>query len=56
MNTTTNNGKGARNVAKTIFRKLSVLMDEAVWQLALVGVMVVAIVDGALSIGGGSIV
>jgi hypothetical protein len=55
MNTTTNNGKGIRNVAKTIFRKLSVLMDEAVWQFALVGVIAVAMVDGVLSIGGGTI-
>jgi len=55
MNTTTNNGKGIRNVAKTIFRKLSVLTDEAVWQFALVGVMVAAIVNGVLSIGGGTI-
>jgi len=55
MNTNNGNGNGARNLAKTIFRKLSILMDETVWQFALVGVMVAALVNGVLSIGGGTI-
>jgi len=50
-----NTNNGNRNLAKTIFRKLSILMDETVWQFALVGVMVAAIVNGVLSIGGGTI-
>lgn len=40
---------------QSIFRKLSFLADEAVWQLALVGVIVAAVVDGVLTIGGGPI-
>jgi len=55
MNTTTNNGNGIRNKVQTIFRKLAILKDEAVWQFALVGVVVAALVNGALSIGGGTI-
>jgi len=51
-----NTNNGTRNLAKTIFRKLSIVMDETVWQFALVGVMVAAIVNGVLSIGGGTIV
>jgi len=51
----TNNGNGTRNLVKTIFRKLSIVMDETVWQFALVGVMVAAVVNGVLSIGSGTI-
>jgi hypothetical protein len=40
---------------QSIFRKLSFLADEAVWHLALAGVIVAAVVDGVLSIGGGTI-
>ncbi len=36
-------------------RKLSFLVDEAVWQFVLVSVVVIAMVDGALSMGGGTI-
>ena len=50
-----NTNNGTRNLVKTIFRKLSILTDETVWQFALVGVMVAAIVNGVLSIGGGTI-
>ena len=39
----------------SIFRKLSFLADEAVWHLALTGVIVAALVDGVLSIGGSTI-
>jgi hypothetical protein len=53
MNTTTHSSN--RNMAKTIFGKLSILMDEAVWQFALIVVVATAIVDGAMSMGGGSI-
>jgi hypothetical protein len=49
----TNHGKPAQR--QSIFRKLSFLADEAVWQLALVGVIVAAVVDGFLSIGGSTI-
>ncbi len=51
MNTTTN----SKHISKTIFRKFSFLANEAVWQFALVTVIVVALVDGALSIGGSTI-
>ena len=50
-----NTNNGTRNMAKMIFRKLSILMDETVWQFALVGVMIAAMVNGVLSIGGGTI-
>jgi hypothetical protein len=43
------------NQGKSIFRKLAFLADEAVWQLALVGIVVAAVVDGALSLGGGGL-
>jgi hypothetical protein len=49
----TNQDKPAQR--RSIFRKLSFLADEAVWQLALVGVIVAAVVDGVVSIGGGTI-
>lgn len=52
---THNDGNGNRNATKTIFGKLAFLKDEVVWELALVGVILAAVVDGALSIGGGSI-
>lgn len=53
MNRMNDNGK--RNQGNKFFRKLSFLMDEAVWQLALVGVVVATVIDGVLSIGGGTI-
>ena len=52
MNATTDNG--SRQV-KSVFRKFSFFASEAVLQFALVIVVLVALVDGALSIGGGTI-
>lgn len=49
------NDNGKRNQGNKFVRKFAFLMDEAVWQLALVGVVIAALVDGALSIGGGGI-
>ena len=43
------------NQRKSIFRKLAFLADEAVLHLALVGVVVAAVVEGALSLGGGAV-
>jgi hypothetical protein len=40
---------------KSIFRKLACLVDETVLHVALVGVVLAAVVDGFLSIGGGTI-
>lgn len=53
MNGMMDNGK--RNAGNKIFRKLAFLKNEAVWQLALVGVVLVALVDGALQLGGGTL-
>lgn len=36
-------------------RMFSVLFDEAVWQFVLLAVVVTVIVDGAFSLGGGTI-
>jgi hypothetical protein len=47
----TNNG----NPGMKMVRKLSFLVDEAVWHFALVAVVVAVIVDGAMRMGGGSI-
>ena len=47
------NDNGNRNVGHKILGKFAFLKDEAVWQLALLGVVVMALVDGALQIGGG---
>lgn len=52
MNTTTNQSPNQR---KSIFRKFSFLADEVVWQVALVSVVLAAVIDGALSIGGGTV-
>jgi len=52
MNATTN---GSRHQVKTVFRKFSFFASEALWQFALVTVVVIALIDGALSIGGGTI-
>jgi hypothetical protein len=49
---TMNNG----NRVMKMVRKLSFLMDEAVWQFALVAVVVTALVDAAMRTGGSSIV
>ncbi len=49
------NTMNKRNEPKTIFRKLAFLMNETVWQFALVGVVLAALVDGVLSIGTGTI-
>jgi hypothetical protein len=53
MNATTDNG--SRHRVKTVFRKFSFFASEAVWQFALVTVVLVALFDRALSIGGGTI-
>ncbi|HJR69048.1 MAG TPA: hypothetical protein VKA43_03335 [Gammaproteobacteria bacterium] len=53
MKATTDNG--TRNEVKTVVRKFSFFASEAVLQFALVVVVVLALVDGALSIGGGTI-
>jgi hypothetical protein len=53
MNGMMDNGK--HNQGNEIFRKLALLRNEAVWQLALVGVVFVALLDGALRLGGGTI-
>jgi hypothetical protein len=50
MTTMTNSNPGMK-----MFRKLSFLMDEAVWQFALVGVIATALIDAAMSMGGSSI-
>jgi hypothetical protein len=50
-----NTNQGNPNRRKSIFRKFSFLIDETVLQVALVGVVLVAVVDGMLSIGGGTI-
>jgi hypothetical protein len=50
-----NTNHGKPNQGKSIFRKLAFLADEAVLHLALVGVVVAAVVEGALSLGGGSV-
>lgn len=52
MDRTTNDGK--RQEPRSFFRRFAFAIDEAVWQLALVTVVVAALIDGALSIGGGS--
>jgi hypothetical protein len=49
---TMNNGNRMMKMA----RKLSFLMDEAVWQFALVAVVVTGLVDAAMRAGGSSIV
>jgi hypothetical protein len=49
---TMNNG----NRMMKMVRKLSFLMDEAVWQFALVGVVVTGLVEAAMRAGGASIV
>jgi len=54
MNAITDKDSGHQQV-KTVFRKFSFFASEAVLQFALVIVVLVALVDGALSIGGGTI-
>ena len=49
---TMNNG----NRVMKMMRKLSFLMDEAVWQFALCGVVVTALVESVMRAGGASIV
>ena len=49
------NTMNSGNRVMKMIRKLSFLADEAVWHLALAGVIVAAVVDGVLSIGGGTI-
>jgi hypothetical protein len=49
---TMNNG----NRMMKMIRKLSFLMDEAVWQFALCGVVVTGLVHAAIRAGGSSIV
>jgi hypothetical protein len=49
---TMNNGNPMMNM----IRKLSFLMDEAVWQFALCGVVVTGLVEAAMRTGGASIV
>jgi hypothetical protein len=53
MNAITDNGSGQQ--VKTVPRKFSFFASEAVLQFALVIVVLVALVDGASSIGGGTI-
>jgi hypothetical protein len=50
---TTTNSKGNEGIA--IFRRASFLSDEAVWQFALVSVVLAALCDGVASLGAGSI-
>jgi len=54
MNAITDNGSGQQQV-KTVSRRFSFFASEAVLQFALVIVVLVALVDGALSIGGSTI-
>lgn len=53
MNTATHNG--SRQQANAANRKFSFFASEAVWQFALVTVVFIALIDGALSLGGGTI-
>jgi len=53
MNAITDYGSGQQ--VKTVSRKFSFFASEAVLQFALVIVVLVALVDGASSIGGGTI-
>jgi hypothetical protein len=41
------------NPGMKMVRKLSFLMDEAVWQFALVAVIAVAMIDAVVGMGGG---
>ena len=52
MNTMNDNGTRMMKM----MRKLSFLMDEAVWQFALVCVIITALVDAGMRAGGSAIV